>query len=224
MLPLGGRLRIQDTNPSGVLYDVLRDYGIGDLNSDEGMTATLSAIGRITRQGDPQRIPIVVQHALTGKSGAARATGLDRGSFGRNSKVLVGWARAQINLAPYEADNNEVLVVASGKANNAEEFQLFGIRLDSDTMTYKRDDSIDLDEWKERVGINGNSEARKVTIAHVVKIVSKVGLTGIAKAKLVASFRRETNCSSATAYRTIDKAELKKAVARRKDDDLYVVP
>ena len=57
---------IQDINPTGVIYDVLRDYGIGDLNADEGMTATLSVIGRITRQGDPQRIPIVVHHALTG--------------------------------------------------------------------------------------------------------------------------------------------------------------
>ena len=100
------------------------------------MTATLSAIGRITRQGDPQRIPLIVHHALTGKSGAARATGFDRGSFGRNSKVLLSWTRAQINLAPYDSDNNEVLVVASGKANNSEEFQPFGVRLDPETMTY----------------------------------------------------------------------------------------
>ena len=90
------------------------------------MTATLSAIGRVTSQGDPKRIPVVLHRALTGKSGAARAIGYDRGSFGRNSKVLLGWTRAQINLAPYEADNNEVLVVASGKANNAEEFELSG--------------------------------------------------------------------------------------------------
>jgi hypothetical protein len=54
-----------------VVFDVLRDFGIGDLNSEEGMTATLSAIERITRQGDPQRIPIVAHHALTGRTGAA---------------------------------------------------------------------------------------------------------------------------------------------------------
>ena len=64
------------------------------------MTATLTVIGRITRQGDPQRIPVILHHALTGKSGAARATGFDRGSFGRNSKVLLGWVRSQINVAP----------------------------------------------------------------------------------------------------------------------------
>ena len=127
---------IQEKKPTGVAYDVLRDYGIGDLNSDEGMTSTLSVIGRITRQGGPRRIPVIVHHALTGKSGAARATGFDRGSFGRNSKVLLGWVRSEINLAPYDPDNNEVLIVASGKSNNSEEFQPFGVRLELETMMY----------------------------------------------------------------------------------------
>ena len=214
--------KIQEINPTGVVYDVLRDYGIGDLNKDEGMTATLSAIGRITRQGDVQRIPIVSHHALTGKSGAAKATGFDRGSFGRNSKVLLGWARSQINLAPYEADNNDVLVVASGKANNAEEFEPFGIRLNPETMMYDRDDSVDLEAWRERVGADSNGAT--ATIADVVKIVSRAGLKGIAKAKIRAALMAEVTVSKATAYRLIEKAEAKKAVARRKDDDLYVVP
>jgi RecA-family ATPase len=87
---------IQKREYAGILFDVLRDFQVGDLNGDEGMTATLSVIGRITRQGDPQRIPVILHHALTGKSGAARATGFDRGSFGRNSKVLLGWVRSQI--------------------------------------------------------------------------------------------------------------------------------
>jgi RecA-family ATPase len=121
---------IQEINPTGVIYDVLRDYGIGDLNADEGMTATLSTIGRITRQGNPMRIPLIVHHALTGKIGAARAVGFDRGSFGRNSKVLLGWVRSQINVAPYEPDSNDALIIASAKANNAQEFAPFGARLD----------------------------------------------------------------------------------------------
>ena len=214
---------IQEVEPTGIVYDVLRDYGIGDLNSDEGMTATLSAIGRITRQGDPQRIPIVVHHALTGKSGAAKATGFDRGSFGRNSKVLLGWSRAQINLAPYESDSNEVLVVASGKANNAEEFEPFGIRLDPETMTYERDDSVDLEAWKERVGAD-QGHVSTATIPDVVKIVKAAGLNGISKAKLKAALMAETGISRAGAYRRIEKAEAKGAIVRRSDDELYVVP
>ena len=214
--------RIQEINPTGVIYDVLRDFGIGDLNKDEGMTATLSAIGRITRQGDVQRIPVISHHALTGKSGAAKATGFDRGSFGRNSKVLLGWARAQINLAPYEADNNDVLVVASGKANNAEEFSPFGIRLTPETMMYERDNSVDLDSWRERIGADSGGSI--ATISDVVKIVEAGGLKGVAKAKIKSALMGEKAISKASAYRVIDKAETKKAIVRRKDDDLYVVP
>ena len=217
---------IQDINPTGVVFDVLRDYGVADLNSDEGMTATLSALGRITRQGDPQRIPVVVHHALTGKSGAAKAMGFERGSFGRNSKVLLSWTRAQINLAPYEADNNEVLVVASGKSNNAEEFEPFGIRLDSETMTYERDDSVDLEAWKERIGADtrkGKCEA-KVTIGLVRQIVEAAGLDGISKPNLVRKVKAETGVTSNYPYDVIDKADSTKAIVRRKSDKHYVVP
>ena len=215
---------VQEIAPTGIVFDVLRDYGIGDLNSDEGMTSTLSAIGRITRQGDPQRIPIVLHHALTGKSGAARAIGFERGSFGRNSKVLLGWARAQINLAPYEADSNEVLVVASGKANNAEEFEPFGIRLDPETMTYTRDESVDLEAWKERIGVDTKTSTSRATISTVVEAVEASGLDGIEKCKIVAAIRKESGVSGTYAYRLIGRAEQKKAIVRRKDDKLYVVP
>jgi hypothetical protein len=113
---------IREIEPDGIVYDVFRDFDIGDLNSDRDMVETLSTLGRITRKGNPQRIPMVVHHSLTGKIGAAKATGIDRGSFGRNSKVLHGWARSQINLAPYNAENNEAIIVTSGKCNNAMEF------------------------------------------------------------------------------------------------------
>jgi hypothetical protein len=215
---------VQEIAPTGIVFDVLRDYGIGDLNSDEGMTSTLSAIGRITRQGDPQRIPIVLHHALTGKSGAARAIGFERGSFGRNSKVLLGWARAQINLAPYEAGSNEVLVVASGKANNAVEFEPFGIRLDPETMTYTRDESVDLEAWKERIGADTKTSTSRATIPTVLEAVEASGLDGIEKSKFVATIRKESGVSRTYAYRLIDRAEQKKAIVRRKDDKLYVVP
>ena len=91
-------------------------------------------------------------------------------------------------------------------------------------MTYHRDDSIDIAEWKERVGADSNGGAPKATIAQVVKIVSKAGLDGVTKAKLKSALMIETGASKATAYRLIDKAEEKKALVRRKDDELYVVP
>jgi hypothetical protein len=215
---------IQEMHPTGVVYDVLRDYGIGDLNGDEGMTATLSVIGRITRQGDPQRIPVILHHALTGKSGAAHATGFDRGSFGRNSKVLLGWVRSQINVAAHDPDNNETLIIASGKSNNSAEFEPFGVRLNLETMTYHRDESIDLESWKERVGAETKTSKTRATVSTVVEVVESVGLTGIEKSKIVSAVMRETGVEKTYAYRLLDKAESKKAVVRRKCDKLYVVP
>ena len=32
------------------------------------------------------------------------------------------------------------------------------MRLDTETMTYNRDDSLDLEAWKERVGVNSGKK------------------------------------------------------------------
>jgi AAA domain len=205
-----------------VVFDPLRDFAAGDLNSDADMAATLATISRIVRYGNPKRIAFIVHHALSGKAGHAKATGFERGGFGRNSKVLQSYVRAMINLAPYDAESNEVLIVASGKSNNSEEFQPFAVRLNFATMTYDQDDSVDIDDWKERVGADIRSN--KATIAHVAKIVSNSGLNGITKVELKTALVDETGASKATAYRLIDKAERNKAITRRKDDELYVVP
>ena len=203
-----------------VVFDPLRDFSIGDLNSDADMAATLAAISGIVRVGNPKRIPLIVHHALSGKVGHSKAVGFERGGFGRNSKVLHGWVRAQINLAPYEADSNEVLVVTSGKANNAEEFNLSGFAL----ITYTRDESVDLEAWKERIGADTKTSTSRATISTVVEAVEASGLEGIEKSKLVAAIRKESGVSGTYAYRLIDCAEQRKAIVRRKDDKLYVVP
>jgi hypothetical protein len=78
----------------------------------------------------------------------------DRANFARNSKALYGWTRAQINLTPFNEDNNDTLIVASGKCNNAQEFEPFTIELDTDSMTYSRVEA-DIEEWKERVNTGG---------------------------------------------------------------------
>ncbi len=81
----------------------------------------------------------------------------DRANFARNSKALYGWTRAQINLTPFNEDNNDTLIVASGKCNNAQEFEPFTIELDTDSMTYSRVEA-GIEEWKERVNTGGSSK------------------------------------------------------------------
>ena len=56
------------------------------------------------------------------RAGAAKAFGLERTGFARNSKVLQTWARGVVNVVPAEDDNNDTLVLACGKNSNGPEF------------------------------------------------------------------------------------------------------
>jgi hypothetical protein len=89
--------------------------------------------GGCTRTGDPQRICLVIHHTGEGKAGVAKAIGYDRGAFGRNSKTLKTWARAQFNVAPATPDDNSQIILASGKCNNFEEFSPVCARLNAET-------------------------------------------------------------------------------------------
>jgi len=124
--------------------------------------------------GRTDRAFLVLHHALTGRAGAGKATGFDRSSFGRNSKVLHGWTRAQMNLAPGIADNSNVLVVASGKNNDFPEFAPFAIELDPQTMTYKVKPDFDMQAWQDEItgakrGIKDASES------DILKVLADAG-------------------------------------------------
>lgn len=131
-------------DPDIVVVDVLRDFGIGDLNTDEGMTGTLEAITRIVRSGRSDRTIIIIHHARTGKAAAAGAFGMERSNFGRNSKVLLGWARAVINIAPLSEDDPDLLGLGSGKNNDHREMPPLAMRLLPDHMLYRVDRSVDV--------------------------------------------------------------------------------
>lgn len=132
-----------------VVVDPLRDSHGGDLNGDQEMTNATRNLTRLAKVGGrTDRALLVLHHALTGKAGAGKATGFDRSSFGRNSKVLQGWTRAQMNIAPGSADNSDVLVIASGKNNNFKEFPPFAIELDARTMSYQVKNDFDMEAWQ----------------------------------------------------------------------------
>lgn len=173
---------IEATKADVVVCDPLRDFATDDLNSDEGMRETLSWLTRIVRKGNAKRTPLVIHHAGTGRAGIAKASGYDRSSFGRNSKVLFGWARAQINVAPVNPDDNKVLIVASGKCSNAVEFERFAIRLNTDTMSYEVAHDLNLDEWEKRVNEDGKGRGRQKEPEDLLSLVTE--LEKVPKAEL----------------------------------------
>jgi hypothetical protein len=167
---------ITNTEANIVVFDPLRDFGIDDLNSDAHMTETLREIGRLTRRGDVRRVPLVIHHSLTGKSGIQKVIGFDRSSFGRNSKVLFMWTRAQINVAPVRPDDNSVLIIASGKCSNFTEFEPFAVRLDFETMLYSRDEDFDVQQWRDALD-GTKSNADKLTLDAVFALVPETEST-----------------------------------------------
>ena len=169
-----------------VVFDPLRDFGADDLNADRYMTETLREISRITKRGNPKRIPVIIHHAGTGKAGILKATGFDRSSFGRNSKVLFSWARAQINVAPGTSDDNSVIVIASAKCSNAREFEPFAATLDQQNMLYRRDENFDFDTWQHSLE-SPRGAAEKLSVEIVLDLLPQTG--SIPKAQVIERLR-----------------------------------
>ena len=207
---------IAQQKPDVVVWDSLYNFGAGDLNSDEDMSRTLLAVSRLTKTGNANRCPVVLHHAITGKTGAARATGFDRSSFGRNSKVLHSWTRAQINLAPGTADNNEVLVVSCGKCSNGREFAPMAIRLNADTLIFESAPDFDMQEWQGQV--TGAAPNRRHITANDVRELTEPSQKRI---DLVKAVMAETGCGKTAAYDAIEKAERAKVIFYSKATRTY---
>jgi len=164
------------------------------------MRATLTQLQRIIHHGNPKRAIVVIHHAQTGKAGLAKAVGHDRASFGRNSKVLHSWARGQINVAPLDPANNDLLGFSCGKASNGREFQPFAARL-TENMVYELDASVDVTSAIEDVETGGREP--KVTDDDVCDLCPG---EGISNAKLVERIKATYAASKNTAYRAIESA------------------
>jgi len=138
-------------NPTFVMFDPLNSFSSEDINSDKEMRAVCVAISQITKFKNPNRVPFIVHHALTGKQGAAKAVGWDKASFGRNSKALYAWARSQINVAPRDPENENLLIMTCGKNNNGKTFPPIGIIFDDEAGVYRVDEDFDADDFRERI-------------------------------------------------------------------------
>ena len=170
---------IIETGADVIICDPLRDFSLDDLNSDKVMGDTLRDILRVTKRGNPKRVPLTVHHAVTGKAGVQKVTGWERASFGRNSKVLLMMSRAVINIGQARPDDNAVIIIASGKCNNAQEFKPFAAQIDFDTLLYARDDDFDIQNWQNEITRKGTGTGRttptKGTIEDMFNLIPPTG-------------------------------------------------
>jgi hypothetical protein len=213
------RQRIEETlahyNPDIVVIDPLRDAGKGDPNKDDSMTETCRAIATVVQRGAPKRVPLIIHHGRTGKAEASKVFGDDSASFARNSKVLYGWLRSQINVAEAGIDHPGVVIVGCGKCSNGRKWEPFAARLDEETMCYTRlaPEEFDLTEWAgEAVAPAGRpaKSKRSVTPEEVAALVEKHGgqVTGGLHAAegLVQRVRMEFNLPRSEAVTAIETA------------------
>lgn len=193
---------IRTLNPDVLACDPLRDFGIGDLNSDADMSATLRELGRIACAGNPQRAMILIHHAITGRAGVAKAFGLERTGFARNSKVLHTWARGMINVVPGAEDNNDQLVLTCGKNSNGREFAPIAVRLNAD-MIYEVADDFDVEVWRQKVC---NTSARRTLRPEMIGEIMWPQ-PELEKKQLVKAITDETGCGRSRAYQLVDEAK-----------------
>jgi hypothetical protein len=211
--------KITKTRADVVVWDPLRDFSLDDLNSDKFMGETLSDILCLTKCDNPKRFPLAIHHAATGKAGAQKATGWDRSSFGRNSKVLQMKARAVINVAPAKSEDNSTIIIGSGKGNNAPEFEPFAARLSFETMLYARDEDFDLEGWKQEVG---SAKTTRKPVRDVLQAVLTPGREYEGK-KIINLVTEEELVSPATAYRIVKEGKDRRILRRNKITKTYAL-
>jgi hypothetical protein len=217
----GVRQRLGDAierfDPDVVCFDPLNCFGAGDLNRDGDMRAScqaitqLCAIGRDAKHGQPPRAIVVLHHALTGRIGAVRATGIERSSFGRNSKLLQAWTRGQINLAPASPHDNTRLVLSCGKCSNGEEFTPLSIKLDPATMIYEAEPEFDHEAWQRQIA----DGPQRTPEDDLIDLCANPLPRADAALKLIAK-----GYSRATAYRIIQRA-VSEGLVRAQDSMIH---
>ena len=194
---------IAQTKPDVIAIDPLSGFAAGSLNNDAGMQKTCKALGGLATTNSKWASLVVLHHTLTGKAGAAKASGYDRGAYGRGSKTLNNWTRGQINLSAASGDNNDQLVVSCGKNSDATEFEAFGIRLNPDSHIYEIDPEFDHAAWQQEIDAESTTQP-KLTAEAVAEFVTDAPLS---KKELVKAIMDETGCQKSTAYAAVGKAD-----------------
>jgi hypothetical protein len=199
------RQAIECYQPDFIILDPLRDFAAGDLNSDADMAATIEAIRLVANSGGIRRTVIVLHHSLTGRAGAIKATGIERGSYARNSKVLNGWTRAQINVVPANENGNQALLISCGKNSNGREFEPIECRLNPETMIYEVAHDVTPATLAAAIAEKAGSGA-KCTIETAFELLSKSG-SQQSKASLVRLLQTETGIGKSRAYNIAEQLE-----------------
>ncbi len=209
---------ISIAKPDVIPWDSLQNYAIGDLNKDNDMFKSLHEISMLTKRGNPHAIPLVIHHALTGRAGAIKAIGLEKGGYSRNSKALTAWTRSQINVAVASPNQYETVVLACGKCSNGKEFEPFAAKFNEDTHIYELDEDFDIEKWLATV--KSNKTPPKVPDELIYDACDGAGMN---KNDMLVGIKRKltTQVDDSTIYRNIDRAVKAKVLRYDRKSKVY---
>jgi putative DNA primase/helicase len=199
--------------PDIVVFDALYNFSLRELSKGAEMLAAVSACSRVARYANPRRSPILLHHALPGSAGAQRAVGMERATYGRDSKILHQLARSVINLTAISEDSNDQLLVTCGKCSDGREFHPFIIRLNPDTLIYECDPSANVPEVLETVA----SKKQAKSACPPDRVRELTNLAGSTKAELAQAIMDDCGIWKTNAYRHIARA-LKHKTVRLSDN------
>jgi hypothetical protein len=164
---------LQEAKPDLVILDPLADMIDGDESKTPDMIATLRALREVQRRGCREAAILIIHHSRSGADNVAIAGDrFNAGAFGRGSKAFYSRVRCELQLAPGDKDDGNLLVLACGKANNTVPFKVRGIVFDPETFKYSVDPSFDLEAW--RSNVHGKRKETAVTVADVVRAVREL--------------------------------------------------
>jgi hypothetical protein len=164
---------LQEAKPDLVILDPLADMIQGDESKAADMVATLRDLREVQRRGHPEAALLIIHHSRSGADNVAIAGDrYNAGAFGRGSKAFYSRVRCELQLAPGDKDDGNMLVLACGKANNTAPFKARGIVFHPETFTYSVDRSFDLEAW--RSNVHGKRKETAVSIADVVNAVREL--------------------------------------------------
>ena len=204
---------IKETAADVVVFDPLSAFAKGSINSDSTIRTVCKAITELARGGNPECSIIVVHHALTGKAGAKKATGMDRTSFGKGSKELHSWTRGQINVAPRSADDPRKLIISCGKNSDGAEFVPFGVRLNVATMIYELDPEFEQEAETERL----LEDEHKPSPSAVLRLVEEKPMK---RPQLAEAVMDRFGCGKSSAYTLISTALGDRIVEKTRSGEL----
>lgn len=194
---------IEDEQPDIVVLDPLNTFTARDLNSDAEMREVTRLISQAVRSGNPDRCALVIHHSLTGKAGAAKASGWDKSSFGRNSKNLLNAVRAQWNLTTVDPDDSTQLMLGGGKNNDGALLPEMGVKFDEERGIYDYDPDFDLEEFRAALEGKANEKSGIVVPGNVIANLFSGQVTG---GELSDKIAKNFDVSKSQTYRLIKSA------------------